>query len=246
MSRERFGLWVSLKNLIEKGYMGGHDIGNIENITRTLDKILRKTNWNSREYHLYQALLRNVQQYRDRAEIYELNRDKIPIIENVKERQWYLDSNHQPLIKSLLENMSIRKYQIQGQPPRSFVVELSIYFYNQYRLNLWYRRDTILEFYTYLESLNAGVQRRGYIANNAPQSNPNSKGCLPEFDQIYEIMKLTPLEITKRELLHLVGEIIIYFDETQTIMETPLGETVNVTLGTILKTHGALRVAENP
>jgi len=204
-------------------------IGNVAKITQTLDKILKKTNWSNKEYRLYQALEEKIKKYHSHAEIYKLNRDKIPITENVKERKWFVDSVHQPLILNLLENMSIRRYSLGGESFKKFHAELSIYFYNQYRLNLYFSNNGNSEYYLYLEHLR--TSKKGYVANSAHEGHSQ----LPEFDDIYEIMRVTPLELTKKEFLRLIAEIVIYFDETNVIMSSPLGPNVKIGLSTILK-----------
>lgn len=205
---------------------------NIKTIEAFIDKILDKPRWAEKEMNLYELLKKKVAQYQDRVHTYDLVEDKWEIVRNIQEQEWYIKSKYQSILNGFLNEMEIDNYSYVGQDgmircqldvkfPRS-KFWLRLYFGLEWDPNNR-ERGQLLQYYFFIEDFDQ--VKRSYIAYNdsLDTHNLNTDLKLPQMGDMLNIIK-TGSYVSKIELIKLFTEIALYFDESECISRTPIGE----------------------
>lgn len=215
-------------------------MSNIDSIGKIIDKMLNKTKWKENEMQLYDLLRQKVNQYKDLEKTYELVLEKQDITRNIHDQEWFKNSKYRNYLNSLLLEMEIEDYKVELDTGK-VIQSLSVKFpKSKFWLHSYFYYYQIAEgntpqiyYYIYLEDFDH--LKRLYIAYYDPEDShdlgENIK--LPQLGEIFTFIK-TGAPISKIDLLKLFSEIVLYYDESELIRQTYIGQKFPITLTYIL------------
>lgn len=211
----------------------------INNIEKFIDKILDKPKWKDMEMKFYDLLQRKVAQYSQKTKTYDLILEKRDIIDNIHEQIWFKNSKYQNHLSSILNEMEIEIYDIDMKD-HYIKNQLSVKFpKSKFWLHSYYSLvwdDTgkrQIQLYIYLEDF--GQVNRAYIAYNdlRDEHGLGENIKLPQIAQVFNVIKIGA-HVSKIELLKLFSEIVLYYDESELIAKSHIGQQFPITLTYIL------------
>ena len=214
-------------------------MGDIKNIEKFIDKILDKPRWTGSEYGFYDLLRRKIAQYNDKMNSYtDVMNEKDDIISNIHEQTWFSTSKYVNQLNSILSEMEIEGYNIdmgQGYLSSDLHVRFpksKFTLHAVFNLN-WENAGQVLQYQIYVEDF--GEINKAYIAYNDTMNTHNLPKDikLPQTREMLDIIKVGSY-VSKIELLKLFSEIVLYYDETEMIAKTFIGQAYPITLKYII------------
>lgn len=207
--------------------------------------------WSHIQYETYKLIKQYVDSLKEENRIYEIRDDKMIIRNNFKEQSWFNYSKSKPIIGHLLDMMKMVNYMFDhNEYCLNFNVVLS---FDHFQLNGCLYKNYVngfVNFYIFIEN---DKHQKAYLTyyTQSPgieSSNDIKKLKLPEFDKIYQIINIGQNIFYQCDLLNFFSEIIMYYDESGTIGDLPIGFNLNVTLNQLIEkfnTYMAKKRTEN-
>lgn len=182
------------------------------------DSFSKKEKWTEKEMSLYELLCNKLQKYKHRAVAYRnYSSDGNEIINNMNEQHWYEECKNKPLIEALVRNMEVEEYESEKGRlflKIRFTQRHPFYFVVDCTKNIEYTK-----YFVYLEKDNT----KGYIAYYNTVTNKMRE--LPEYDKISTISN-----IDRYDLIHLVAELLHFYDSRKITSKVQMGENYPVTI----------------
>lgn len=210
-----------------------------KSINSQIMKIYEVKEWTHIQYDLYKTLKQYVDQFKTEFKKNELHDDKAIIRNNIKEQYWFDQSKSKPIISQLLDRMQLIIHEYtHNEYDLHFYVLLNFGSFqlhgNMYRNFL----NGCVNYYICVE--NTCDHNKAYLTyyvqmNGVEVSQDIKKMKLPEFNKIYDIIGISQNILYQCDLLNLFMEIIMYFDESETIGDIPIGNGINVSLNQLSK-----------
>ena len=179
--------------------------------------------WNMDHFKTYKMLEKNLMIYRKHFVQLQFRMDVHDICDNIIIQQWYKELNGkvQNRVNNLLDDIQIVGFNLTRQE-------------NTLRMNLHVSLDKLNIKLQYLYSPNKfmyylyfekpDTEQRVYIAKNHPKINNNSIK-IPDLELLYgDILDKKYRKIPYGVLLRIVTEIIMFYEETETVVKTPISQ----------------------
>lgn len=202
-------------------------------IITNLINILSVNDWSQTQYDTYKLVKHYVDNFKEESIIYETKDDKIIIRNNFKEQTWFTYSKSKPIISNLLDSMKLNIHTFQQN---EYCINLYVVLsFEKFQLNGCLYKNLInncVNYYVYIEN---DSHQKAYLTYYTPSNENNKKVKLPEFEKMYKIINIDKSIFYQCDLLNFLAEIIMYYDESETIGDLPIGNNINVTLNQLLK-----------
>lgn len=213
------------------------------NTLQTLETLINQTlqskTWTSFQHRVYQLLARTVNKYQEDNRIFEVRDDKMIMRTNLVDQYWFNNSKAKPIISQLLDVMNLVNYSfIDDECCIHLYVLIS---FKHFRLHGCLYRNKINQYtnyYIFVDQIDQPARKAylvyyTYTLGFTPTENMK-KMAVPEFDKLYAITQIDPDIFPKYELLTFFAEIILYYDDTESMGQLPIGYGVSATLNQII------------
>jgi hypothetical protein len=200
-----------------------------------LVSVFNVTEWSHPQYETYKVIKSYVESYEEENRRYEVKDDKIIIRNNFKEQPWFAYSKSKPIISQLIDQMKLVDYIYDKN---EFCLNLYVVLaFDNFKLNGCLYKNTVNDCINYYISLENHRHQKAYLTyyTHFHGVDANQKLKLPEFNKIYDITKLSQTILYQGDLLNFFAEIIMYYDESNTIGDLPIGVDLNVTLNQLVE-----------
>lgn len=204
-------------------------------LSSALVEIFNVPIWTNTQHEAFKLIDSYVNDLMEENRIFETKDDKIVIRDNIKEQDWFHFSKSKPIISQLLDSMKLTNHTFKHN---KFYVNMYVVLnFNQFQLvGCFYQNfiNNMVNFYIYFE--NQKKQKAYLTYYTSPSTVPQSDKILklPEFDRIYEITNISQNILYQCDLLNFFAEIVMYYDESQTIGNLPIGNGFHVTLDQLI------------
>lgn len=205
-------------------------------IYHALSEAFNNPKWTGRSRVIYQIMKQYVQNHTLRYYQHDLSYARSIITKNIGFQPWYQASRNRANINRLLQSIVLINHVSDvSDYAINFGLSLRLSYEKSFELHISYYYNKINRSTNYLICVQNAGQEKAYLAyytaflGGSPSSSA-LKLKLPELDKIYRIAHLVATEIGQLEFVCLVAEIVMYYDNSQTICQQPIGFTVGTTL----------------
>ncbi|MEO0236606.1 MAG: hypothetical protein ABIN35_00035 [candidate division WOR-3 bacterium] len=206
------------------------------NLNSTLISIFNVKNWSNEQYLCFKLLKQYVDTYQEKNRQYG-TKDDINIIEhNFNNQIWFKYSKSKPIISHLMRSMRLESYVFnQNQYCINFHLVLS--FENFILIGCLYQNFNNKYINSYICCENK-THQKGYLTYYTKHRDSVSKTVkVPDFTKIYQIIKIDQSIFYQSDLLSFLAEIVIYYDDSETIGNLPIANHLNVSLNQIIQKY---------
>jgi len=205
----------------------------MNSILSQLLTIFDVTEWTHTQYDTYKLLKQYVDNLESNGRAFETIDDRSIIRSNFMEQIWFKYSKSKPIISQLLDAMKLNTYTFhQSMYCINLYVVLS---FNQFRLNGCLYKNLVNNYINYYIYLENNTHDKAYLTYYTKSTDNELKIKLPEFDKIYQIINIDQSILYQCDLLNFFSEIIMYYDESCTIGDLPIGNDINITLNQLIE-----------
>jgi len=206
------------------------DKTNYNIIFNTLTSVFSSPDWTPTHYEIYKIIKNFYNDFKEKCRIYETRDDKIIIRNNIKEQPWFTFSKSKPIISQLLDNMTLVNY-IHETSENCIIFNVVLSFGKFHLQGHLYKDMSEGKVSSYI--LVKNEKKKAYFTSYNQSNTQQNK--LPDFDEIYEIIGLSQNMLYQCDLLNLIGEIIMFYDESQNIGNIPISNAINVNLNQLIE-----------
>ena len=196
----------------------------IAGIRTNLITVFNVKYWNNPQYDLYKLLRQYVNSFREESRIFELKDDKVIIRNNFKEQSWFNNSKSKPIIGHLIDIMKIKNYSFtQNEQCINYNIVID---FDQFVVNGCLYQNVLNRACIFYICFENNKHHKAYLTYYTHilgfvQTDELKKIRLPEFDQIYNIINISQTILYQCDLVNFFSEIIMYYDESQSIGNLP-------------------------
>lgn len=198
-------------------------------------------NWGENQIKSYELLKHYLNTFRLKYLASNQSRDKFVIMDNLKGQSWYKQegTSVNSILTSLIDQMTITREESMNTDLTK-VLNLVIDF-KHFKLQCYYYQQVgeLISLQIFL-SFDGDVKQRNYLAYNIKGSitvipvEIQEKMGVPELYDLNDQTKINKSMISAEALMSFFLEIILYYDETETIGELKLSEASSQTINEIL------------
>lgn len=219
----------------------------LQNVSASIDHLLDKQPWTTKEIEFYEMLVNKVARYRRQQqppkEKGQLQKSKLEecreaIWKNIQEQPLFAKCRHRDILKKYIGGLEIEeiaemedpyyRYNLKvklGDSAAKFVVE----FLHKVEPRPTGEKGSLeREHVKYRVSFHGADGVHGYVTYYSPDGKPRH---LPEYNKLSEILP----ELDRVEIVHLATELVSYFDAHGIIAETPIGVRYPISLVELAK-----------
>lgn len=219
---------------------------NINNIIKTyLIDTFDVIEWSSKQYETYKLIKQYVNNFKENNRIHESRDDKKIIRNNLKDQSWFTFSKAKPIISHLLDEMKLTNYTFDhNQCCLNFNIVLS---FNHFQLIACLYKNYINSCVNYYILFENNQKQRAYLTYYTSMvgtilTDAIKNIRLPEFDKIYEIIGINQNIFYQSDLLNFFAEIIMYYDDSSTIGDLPMGHDLSISINQLIEKFNAFLI----
>lgn len=214
----------------------------IISIAKQIDTFFDNPVWASSQNILFKKLRDeyvNNQELRNKNKGFESRQDREIIYNNMKTQLWYSSSTSKPIIDHLTADMIVDYYICDYN---DFIINffVQISFGNKFKLIAsLYKNSFNNAIHAFIVVTDPSKQRYAYLMYFSKVGGLTEDSSLrllqvPEFEKIYYCMDMTKDVLYQSELMSMLCEIVLYYDETQQLGNIPISNNNNMTINEII------------
>jgi hypothetical protein len=218
------------------------DAVTLVSLEKTLESIFNTDRWTNLQNRAYQTLSRYVKNHHTDHRNSIIRDDKVIIRRNFSNQAWFIHSPSKPIISHLLDHMTLTNYVCDQTPYQTNLLLLLSFKVFTLHGGYYHNLTTgLLNFYLFFEPTGTVTKKqRAYLTYYSQSTGQTpipalSQLKLPEFDKIYAVTGLNSNVFPQYDLLSFFHEIVMYYDESGHIGQTPIGHQHNITLNQLLE-----------
>lgn len=210
----------------------------MSSINQQLSSIFNVKEWTKNQHDTYKLLKHYVDTMKDVNHAHELRDDKTIIRNNFKNQAWFIHSRSKPIIHQLLDSMDLVTYMCDcGDQVINMYLVLK---FGHFRVHGCLYKNMVndtINYYIYFEN---DKHQRAYLTyyTHVPGhvvSDTVKQIKVPEFDKIYDLIKIDQNLLYQCDLLNFFAEIIMFYDESELIGTLPMSQNMTVNLNQLIQ-----------
>ena len=207
-------------------------MSSLAEITASLNNILNQSpaDWGTEQMTLYQTLDQTVNRYRRHFLEAQFRQDLSDILDNIYAQQWFTSASSevQKQLRHFCQRLRVISFNLaRNESCLRVNLHLSLMETTETDRPLaiklqYFNSPNKFSYHLFFED---SEEQRAYLAKNHPDLEKVSASCpkIPELDKLYR--KFLPTEfrqIPAGLLMKAIAEIIMFYDETETVVKSPI------------------------
>lgn len=201
-----------------------------DNTTKGVVEILDNlfsSEWSDKQYQLYKSIYAILHKHKDAMSQYKMTVKNIEtILSNVKLQKWFqTDNNHR--IEQLIKGMKVDRYQHSDEPSKTIALVISFPKHGGFRFKMKFKQGKKrTQLMIYLE--NSTSTTKAYFAAHDSAKDAPLVDELPQFKHVYQILPRSLSMLSKREIVKLINEFVIFYDRDEIVTKTQIGHDTEI------------------
>lgn len=195
-------------------------------VSQILDELF-SCEWSDKQYSMYKSIHGILSKHKESLTKYRMTVKNVEtILANIKLQKWFQTSNGDR-IEQLITGMKVDRYEHQETPSKTIALIISFPKHNGFRFKIKFKRGKKrTQLMIYLE--NSTSTTKSYFAAYDSAKEDELVDELPQFKQVYHILPRNLSVLTKREIVKLVNELVIFYDRDQSVSKTQIGHNTEM------------------
>lgn len=200
----------------------------LSDVVKVLDELLSCQQWTDKQYNLYHSMHALLTKHKDQMKQYRMTvKNKESILTNMRSQKWCSGPN-QNKMENWVSGMKVEQYVHTDSPSKTIKLVVVFPKHGGFRLKIKYKKGTNTQLVIYLED-STGETKAHFAAYHSGKDYPLCED-LPEFSKAYHILPRELATLSKRQLMSVVNEFILFYDRDHAIEKTPILHGVKVSL----------------